>query len=404
MATYQYKARDKFGKSINGLMDAESEGQIASKLREMRYVPVSIKPAQESSGLSSFMNRFRRIRLFEVNMFTEQLAVLQKAGVPILLSLKTINEGTINKNLKDIIGQVSRDIEAGANLSSALAKHPAVFKPLYVNMIKTAEASGTLGQVLERLVALGEYEEKFRLRIKAATRYPILVVIAIIIGFLILTTLVIPRFTKIYSQFSAAWPLPTRMLIWLNLAITRYWWVMIIAGGACILAFQKFINTEKGRILWDNFKLKVPVFGPLELKLIMSRFTRIMGTLMKSGVGLFEILDLSSDGVGNVIVFRTIENIKKSVSEGKGLSEPMRISGIFPPIVVQMISVGEQTGKLDDLLMHVSDYYDAQVEYTVSNLTALIEPFLICILGCAVLFMALGIFLPMWNLMNLFRR
>jgi type II secretory pathway component PulF len=320
------------------------------------------------------------------------------------LSLKTISDGSINKNLKDIIGQVVRDIEAGANLSSALSKYPVVFRPLYVNMIKVAEASGTLEQALQRLTTLGEYEEKFRSRIKAATRYPIIVVIAIVIGFLILTTLVVPRFAKIYSQFTTALPLPTQILIWLNLAMMRYWWALIITAGICIFVFKKFINTEKGRVLWDNFKLKIPVFGPLELKLIMSRFTRIMGTLMKSGVDLFQVLDLSSDGVGNVIVLRTIGNIKKSVSEGKGLSEPMKLSGIFPPIVVQMVSVGEQTGKLDELLLHVSNYYDAQAEYTVSNLTSLIEPVLILVLGCAVLFMALGIFLPMWSLMNLFKR
>lgn len=404
MGTYQYKARDKFGKLINGLMTAESESIIAAKLKEMNYIPVSIKAAKMPGALGGFLDRFRKVSLSDVNMFTRQLAALQRAVIPILSSLRVLREEAKNKNFKDILGRVIRDIEAGLSLSSALEKHPAIFNPLYVNIIKAAEASGTLEQSLERLAAIGEYEEKIRLRIKAATRYPIMVVVAIIIGFLILTTLVVPRFAKIYSQFTVALPLPTRILLWLNFAITKYWWLLIILVGILIYLFNKFINTLKGRILWDNFKLKVPIFGPLVLRLIMSRFTRITGMLMKSGVGLFEILDLARGGVGNVIVSRTIENIKKSVSEGRGLSEPMRISGMFTPTVMQMVSVGEQTGKLDELLLHVSDYYDTQVEYTINNLTSLIEPILIFILGCAVLLMALGIFLPLWNLMDLFRR
>lgn len=385
-------------------MGGESESIVAVKLKEMGYIPVSIKEAQMPRAFGRFLDRFRRLRSYDVNMFTRQFATLQRAGIPVLSSLGALREEATNKNFKDIIGQVSRDIEAGTSLSAALEKQPVVFNPLYVNMIKSAEASGTLDQVLERLAALGEYEEKIRLRIKAATRYPIIVIIAIITGFLILTTLVVPRFAKIYSQFAVVLPLPTRILLCLNFVITKYWWLLIILVGILIYTFNKFINTKGGRILWDNFKLKVPVFGPLVLKLIMSRFTRISGNLLKTGVPLTEVLSLTSRGVGNVIVSRTIENIKKSVNEGKGLCEPMRISQMFTPTVVQMVSVGEQTGKLDELLLHVSDYYDAQVEYIINNLTSLIEPILIFILGCAVLLMALGIFLPLWNLMNLFRR
>ncbi len=404
MITYQYKARDKFGKLITGLMSGESEGIVADKLKEMGYIPVSIKEAQAPIAFGRFLDRFKGLSSSDVNMFTRQFATLQRAGIPILSSLRALREEVTNKKFKDIIGQVGRDIEAGTSLSAAIEKQPLAFNPLYVNMIKSGEASGTLDQVLERLATLGEYEEKIRLRIKAATRYPIIVVMAIISGFLTLTTLVMPRFAKIYSQFAVVLPLPTRILLWLNFAITKYWWLLIILSGILIYAFKKFINSKGGRILWDNFKLKVPVFGPLVLKLIMSRFTRITGSLLKTGVPLTEILTLASGGVGNVIVARAIENIKKSVSEGKGFSEPMRISGMFTPTVIQMVSVGEQTGKLEELLLRVSDYYDSQAEYTINNLASLIEPALIFILGCAVLLMALGIFLPLWNLMNLFRR
>ena len=231
-----------------------------------------------------------------------------------------------------------------------------------------------------------------------------MVVAAIIIGFVVLTTMVVPRFANIYGQFAVKLPLPTRILLGLNYALTHYWWAIIglVIMGSVVL--QRLIHSRKGRIWWDGFKLKVPVFGPLVLKLVMARFTRLTGSLMKSGVGLFEILSLVREGVGNAQVSRTIESLIKSISEGKGLSEPMRASRMFSPIVVQMVSVGEQSGKLDELLLSASDYYDAQVKYTVENLTSLIEPILIFVLGCAVLFMALGIFLPMWDLMSLFRR
>ena len=271
-------------------------------------------------------------------------------------------------------------------------------------MIEAGEASGTLDKSLERLASLGEYEEKINTRIKSATRYPFFVIIAIGLGFLVLITKVVPRFENLYSKFDVDLPIPTQILIFLNSAITRYWWISAILIGALIFAFNKFINTPKGRIWWGNFKLKVPVFGPLTLKLSMSRFARITGTLMGSGVPLFQVLELASGGVGNVIISGMIKDIRISVSEGKGISEPMRLSGMFPPTVVQMVSVGEQTGKLDELMLYVSSYYEAQVEHMVENLTSLIEPLLTFVLGCAVLFMALGIFMPMWQIMRLFRR
>jgi MSHA biogenesis protein MshG len=405
MQTYEYKARDKFGKSLTGVMNADDEAAVAAKLKDMGYTPISIKPEQKPEASFNILDRFRvKVKESEVNIFTRQLAALQKAGIPLLLSLRTLGAEAGNKNFQDIIVQIGRDIEAGLTLSSAMEKYPAVFGSLYIAAMRAAEASGTLSETLERLAQLGDYEEKINLRIKAATRYPIFVIIAIVIGFFVLTTLVVPRFAKIYGQFNTALPLPTRMLLWLNYAITHYWWLMAIMAAGGFYGLNKFIQTKKGRVLWDRIKLKIPVFGPLTLKLSMSRFSRVSGELLKSGVGLFEVLELAAEGAGNVVIAREIKGIKQGVAEGKGLSEPMKASGFFPSIVVQMVAVGEQSGKLDELLIHVSDYYDSQVEYTVENLTSLIEPLLIFVLGCAVLFMALGIFLPMWNLMHLFKK
>lgn len=335
-------------------------------------------------------------------MFTRQLHSLQKAGLPILLSLSALRDQTANRLFKDVIGQVIRDVEKGDDLSSAMERHPKIFNAIYVNMIRIGEASGILDEILERLAGLGEHEEKITAQIKTATRYPILVVSAIVIGFLILTAFVIPQFASIFGQFDTALPLPTRTLIGINYAITNYWWLILLMTGALVFGFLRAINTRKGRFLWDGYKLKVPVFGPLIVGICMSRFTRILGLLLRSGVPILKVLELASSGTGNTVISRTIDNIRVSVNEGKGMLEPMRFSGMFPPTVVQMVSVGEDTGKVDELLLHVAGYYDSQVEYTIANLTSMIEPILICVLGCGVLFMALGIFLPMWNMTRLF--
>ena len=404
MPIYQYKARDKFGKPADGKMSAESENAVALKLNGMGYIPISVAEQKEGFNLREFLGKFGRVRFSDLNMFTRQLATLQKAGLPLLVSLKSIEDQAANKELKEVIGQITKDIESGMSFSAALENYPAFFSPLYVNMVSSGEAAGMLEQVLERLADLEEHDEKIRMRIKAATRYPIIVIVAMITGFLVLTTLIIPRFAKIFDQFTTTLPFPTRVLLGINFAVTKFWWLMVMILIAFIFGFNRFIHTKAGRFWWDDLKLKVPVFGPLVQKMIMSRFARITSTLMHSGIPILKVLEWASGGTGNVIISRVIDNIKINVNEGKGMAEPMRLSGMFPSAVIQMVAAGEETGKIDELLSHVSDYYDSQVDYTINNLISLIEPILIIILGCGVLFMALGIFLPMWNLMSLFKR
>lgn len=385
-------------------MEGEDENAVAQKLIQMGFTPVSITEVKQASRNAKFSSSAIRVKFSELNMFTRQLATLQKAGLPILLSLNALSEQAQNKVFKEVISQIIRDIESGSNLSGALEKYPKIFNNLYLNMVASGEASGRLDDVLERLASLSEHDETIRLRIKSSTRYPIIVVIAMIIGFVVLTILVVPRYAKIYEQYTTALPLPTQILLWINYAVTKLWWLLIIIGIAARFLFKQYINTKTGRFAWDSLKLKVPVFGPLLLKLSISRFTRITGTLMRSGIPILKILDIASGSTGNEVVSKAITNIRDNVMEGKGIAEPMKVSGLFPPIVTQMVSVGEETGKLDELLIHVSNYYDEQVDYTINNLTSLIEPILIFVLGLAVLFMALGIFLPMWNLMSIFKK
>jgi len=403
MPNYEYRARDKFGKPTSGILEASSERAAGSKLKQMGYTPISIRSEVEESELLKFFRRFQKVRYTDLNIFTRQFVTLQKAGLPLLNSLTSLKDQTTSSVLKNALEVIIKDIEAGSSLSDALAKHPNVFSELYISMVRAGEISGLLDEVLERLALLGEQEEETKVRIRVATRYPIMVVCALAVGFLVLTTFVIPRFAKVFSQFEVQLPLPTRVLIGLNYAFTNFW-ILILAGlGLFIFGFYLFIRTSLGRFWLDSLKLKIPVFGPLFTKITMSRFARITGMLIKSGVPILEILDLVAKGVGNVVIARTITSIRSSVNEGEGMSEPMKASAVFPPAVVQMVAAGEATGKIDELLFYVSEYYDSQINYTIKNLTSLIEPILIFILGVAVLFVALGIFLPMWNLIKLFR-
>ena len=404
MVNFEYKARDQSGKLIRGIIGADSKNAVAVKLKLQGYIPVDIVPAEEKLKIFQFLNRSDRVGFTELNLFTRQLFTLQKAGLPLLSSLKALREQTSHQMLQNVIDQMSREIEAGSTFSAALERHPQIFNALYFNMIKTGEVSGRLVEILERLAIMGEHEEMIRLRIKAAMRYPLIVVGAIVIGFLILITIVVPRFENLYRQFTVALPIPTQILLGIHYTITHFWWLLIIVIYCSMLLFHRWITTPEGRWWWDNVKLKIPVFGPLFLKLSMSRFGRIAGTLLQSGVPILQILDLIVEGVGNAVIAKTIHNIKISVNKGNGMVEPMKMSGLFPPLVIQMVSVGESSGKLDELLLHVSDYYDSQIDYTIKNLVSLIEPILIFILGITVLFMALGIFMPMWNLMNLFKK
>ena len=406
MGVFEYKARDKFNKPINGVLSASSIDLVAVKLKSQGFIPISILPKEEEAEEKTERKAtFRtKVPFAEVNSFTRQFHTLLNAGIPILSALAALKEQTRNLFFKKVISQIRADIEAGLSLSVALEKYPQVFNKLYTNMVKIGETSGRLSEILERLVILGEHDERVRMRIKSATRYPIIVISALGLGFTILTTFVIPRFAKIFSQFKVKLPLPTRILIGIHFIVTKFWWLIIILAIIGFFVFLRIISTEKGRFRWDALKLKVPVFGPLILKLVLSRFARITAILLASGVSILQVLGLASEGAGNVVVSRVIDNVKVSVNQGKGMLAPMKESGIFPPVVIQMVSAGEETGKMSELLTHVADYFDEQVDYTISNMVSLIEPILIFVLGCGVLLMALGIFLPMWNMMSLFKR
>ncbi|MFH1442232.1 MAG: type II secretion system F family protein [Candidatus Omnitrophota bacterium] len=402
MPNFKYKARDKFSRAVSGIIVADNKDSAAAKLHDMGYVPISIDEVRDLSA-EQILKRFKRVSLEELGSFSRQLYSLIKAGLPLLSSLTAISEQAKSKYFKTIIQEVTNDIRGGLSFSDALKKHSRVFGDMYVSMIKAAETGGSMTEILSRLTSLLEQESDTRSRIKAATRYPILAFFVLCVAFIIVVTFVIPRFAVIYSQMHAALPLPTRILIGLNVLITKKWYLFLLMIAGAVFSFFKFINSKKGRVIWDSLKLKVPVLGPLVTMLTMARFSRITALLMKSGVPILEVLDLSAKTSGNIIISRAIESIKASVNQGKGISEPMRLSGLFPVIVIQMVAIGEETGKVDELLLSVADYYDLESGYMIKNLTTYIEPIMIFILAVMVLVMALAIFLPMWNLIKVFK-
>ena len=403
MPVYQYRARDKYGSLFTGVIETANRDAVASQLDHLGYFPILIEEQKKGFEAGDFFERFTRISPQDLIIFSRQLATLISAGLPFMTSFDAIIEQTENKRLKQVILQVRKDVEGGSSFSDALAKHPTVFSMLYVSMIHAGETGGVLDEILQRLATLAEHEAETRARIKAATRYPKIVIGTLAIAFVILLQFVIPRFAVLYDNFKARLPLPTRILIGINHGFQSYGWLILAAVILLVFATRAYLRTESGRLRWDGLKLKLPIFGPIFLKTALSRFARIFGTLTRSGLSILQTLEIVSETVGNTVLSRVVDNIRDSARQGRGVVQPMQVSRIFPPVVVQMVSVGEQTGKMEEMLMKVSEYYDQEVEYSIRNLATSLEPLLLAVIGGVVLFLALAIFLPWWNLINVFK-
>jgi len=403
MPQYRYKARDKEGGLHAGSMEARGREAVADQLSTMGYIPVLIEEQEPPMVRPDYLAWFARVKPQDLIIFTRQLATLMSAAIPLLLSLATLEKQTENPRFKKTIADIRREIEGGVSLSGALAKHPAIFSKMYLSMIQAGETAGILDDILERLALLAEHEAETRARVKAAVRYPMIVVIAICLAFAVLVTFVIPKFVAVFAQFKTELPLPTRILIHINYIVQHYWYLIILGIGFSVWGVLWYVRTPKGRWQWDRVKLRLPVFGLLFQKVALSRFARIFGALQKSGISMILTLEIAAETTGNVVIARAVEEMSDSLREGKNLHEPMEASGMFPPLIVQMMAVGEETGDIDIMLNKVADYYDSDVEYTLRNLSTMIEPILLLFIGGMVLFLALAVFLPMWNVMNLFK-
>ncbi|MEE9201228.1 MAG: type II secretion system F family protein [Candidatus Brocadiales bacterium] len=398
MPTYKYRARDVSGKAVVGLLEAGGTDVAVIRLSEMGYVPVALKETRAKSN-GFLRNLFKRkVGAKDLIVFNRQLATLFAAGITLLKAVQTLAKQVRNKKFKEVLGQISTDIQSGSSFSDSLARHPDTFPPLYIEMVRAGEASGTLEDILKRLAALTEHEAETKAKIKAATRYPKIVVGALLIAVCILMYLVVPSFIEIFKEVELELPLATRMLVLANDMFVEYWYILLAVVAGSYFAFRGFASTPWGKRQLDKLSITVPVFGPLFLKIAMSRFARTMATLNKSGLPILKNLEKCSFIVGNIIIAEEINKMRDSVREGRGLTDALKGSKYFTPMVVQMMAAGEESGELDEMLMKVSEYYDSEVDYTIKNLSSLIEPILLGFLGMGVLFLMLAIFLPMWDL------
>jgi len=398
--TYQYKVRDRSGNLVTGTLVADNERLVLERLREMGYTPLEV--GKEKKGLNFEINlKAQKVKLKEVAVFSRQFATMVNSGLPILRALTILSEQTTNKELAKTLLGVRMDVEQGASLSAAMAKYPKVFNDLYIAMVKSGETGGMLDDVLLRLAAVLEREVHLRQKIKSAMTYPIAVVALVVLIMSAMLLFVVPQFKSIYSQLGGTLPLPTRVLLMMSDAVKKYWYLVILGAVGVSFAFRRYKATANGRAAIDAIKLKVPIFGSLFHKTALSRFASTAGMLLRSGVPILQALDIVSDTVNNQVMAKAIRDVQDAVREGESIAKPLAKHPVFPPMVVQMLAVGEETGQVDTMLDKVATFYDNEVEASVDALTSLIEPLLIAIIGGAVGAAVIALYMPMFNIIKL---
>jgi type IV pilus assembly protein PilC len=398
MPLYAYKAIEtSTGKVVQSTIEAESEQSVAAKLREQSLHVAEIKVAK-AAGKSGTGKK--KLKPKSVVVFSRQFATMIDAGIPILRCLDILQSQCKDPALKESLEVITVDVKGGTTLNEAMAKHPAIFSRLYVNMIKAAELGGILDLILDRLANFLEYEAEVRGKIKSAMTYPVLVLCFSQIMLFALFTFVLPKFKEIFSGMNVEMPVITRTLFAIGDFMAAYWWAIILAIVGGVIGFKQWAKTPKGRYQSDFWKLKIPVVGDLSLKMSVARFSRTFGTLINSGVPMMRSLEIVGETLGNMVLAQAIEDTRASLREGNKLSVPLTACGLFPTMVTTMIDVGEESGRLPEMLVKVGEFYDQEVEQTVKGLTSMIEPLLIIFLGVVVGFIAISIMVPIFSIVN----
>ena len=401
--TFSYKVKDKAGKLHDGEMQASSQAVVAKTLRDRGFMPVLV----EEKKASSFQKEIRipglsgRVKVKEVAIFSRQFATMINSGLSLLRSLTILAEQTLNRAFRDVILDVKSSVEKGSSLSQALEKHPKVFPRLYTSMVKSGEVGGVLDETLERLALTLEAQVELRGQVKSAMMYPVAVFGLVIFIVIAMLLFVVPMFESMFADFGAELPLPTRMLMSLSVIFTTYWYLAVGGTIGLVYGFKRWIATDRGRSRFDAIKLKVPIFGKLIHKTALARFSHTMAALTRTGVPILMAMDIVAETSGNAVVARAVHSVQASVKEGESIAEPLSNHPVFPPMVVQMMAVGEETGALDIMLEKLGDFYDREVKVMVEGLTSLIEPLLVVILGATVGGMLLALYLPIFNVITL---
>jgi type IV pilus assembly protein PilC len=400
--TYNYRVRDRQGKIVTGTLDGDSEQLILGRLREMGYTPVEVARKREGMGREITL-RPGHVKRKELAVFTRQFATMVNSGLPILRALAILADQTESKALSKVVTEVRTEIEQGSSLSAALAKHPKAFNELYVAMVRSGETGGVLDAVLLRLADAIERDVALRQRIRSAMTYPVVVVIFVTLILMAMLLFIVPQFKDIYKQLGGTLPIPTRLLLGVSDAVRHYWYMVGLGIIGANFAFRRYKKTERGRTRIDALKIKVPIFGPLFHKVALSRFASTLSVLLRSGVPILQSLDIVSETVNNRIISKAISDVQASVKEGESIARPLAKHAVFPPMVVQMLAVGEETGGVDIMLEKVAQFYDNEVTAAVDALTSIIEPVLIAIVGACVGMAVIALYLPMFNLINLIK-
>ena len=403
--TFDYKVRDRSGSLVEGQLEGDSMALVVRRLREMGYMPISVTPKSQINmkteiKIPGFSDR---VKLKEVAVVTRQLSTMVDSGLSVVRSLGILAGQVDNAELARVLNAVRLDVEHGSSLSAACAKHPKVFSNLFCTLVQAGEVGGNLDQVLGNLANTIEKQANLNRTIRSAMTYPAVVLSVMVLIFTAIIIFIVPVFQNLFSSLGGKLPVPTQMLIDLSNIIASWWSVVIIVVivGA-IIGFRKWIQTEEGRVRWDRFKLRPPVFGPLFHKVALARVTSTLSSLISSGVPILESLDICADTSGNRTVGDVLLLAKEGVREGRPLADPLREhEDVIPSLMVQMIEVGEQTGALDNMLQKVAEFYDQEVESTVSNLTALLEPLLTLVMGVGVGIMVISLYLPMFSYIKL---
>ncbi len=401
--TYDYSVRDRKGKLVSGKLEAPTEAALVQKLRGMGYAPVSVREANSGINREISMPFGGGVGLKDLAVMSRQFATMINSGLSLLRALSILAEQTENSTLAKALGDVRTTVEGGQALSTAMARHPNVFPPLMINMTRAGEVGGFLDAVLLQIATNYEAEVRLRGKIKSAMTYPVVVFVIAILAVAGMLLFIVPIFAKMFSELGGTLPAPTRVLVWLSDALRLGAPVMIVLGIVAFIVWKRVRRDERVRRVVDPLKLKLPVFGSLFRKIAISRFTRNLGTMLHSGVPILQSLEIVGDTSGNIVIRDAATAIEENVRRGESLTAPLAAHPVFPPMVVQMLAVGEDTGAMDAMLHKISDFYDQEVEATAEALTSLIEPLMIAVLGGLIGAMIIAMYMPIFSVFNLIK-
>ncbi|MBA4292165.1 hypothetical protein C0431_04275 [bacterium] len=397
MPYFAYTAMDTSGRQVKAVMEADHEASVLNRLREQQLQAVDIKELKKKKAATMGKGK---VKMKSLVVFSRQFATMIDAGIPILRCLEILSTQCKDPVLKPALEMVCLDVKGGMSLNESLAKHPNIFSKLYVNMIRAAEIGGILDTILDRLSGFLEYESEVRSKIKSAMMYPVLVLVFSQVMLFVLFSFVLPKFKEIFDGMDVELPAITAALFSLGDFMQKSWWMILIALAAAFVGLKSYAKTPKGKYQTDFIKLKIPVVGELTLKMSVARFCRTLGTLINSGVPMMRSLEIVSETLGNQVLTSAVDQTRLAIREGNKLSMPLANSGLFPTMVTQMIDIGEESGRLSEMLVKVGDFYDGEVEATVKGLTSMIEPLLIIFLGVVVGFIAISVMTPIFKLVN----